>query len=202
MMKQNMGRPELPQRRTQGRAQPSGEAPVTPSFTAESARPAAGRGTQAAAYPARSVRQPAGTARPVRQSSQPAGRAATGKALRNEAPALSGGSRKPRWPRFLSGERKRKQDAFPDSMELAVLEDVDNGNEYYMALVDRFQVAGRMYVAMNAYEPDDGSHRAPEFVIMRCASGANGAYFYQSIRSRKELNMAFNAFFERYVEHL
>lgn len=96
---------------------------------------------------------------------------------------------------------KRRQ-AFPNDMELLVLEDVDNGNEYYMALVDVFSLDRREYAALNAYEPDDGSHRSPEFVIMRYAEGPSGEQYYQSIRSKKELDLAFRAFFERYMAQL
>ena len=86
-----------------------------------------------------------------------------------------------------------------DDTELIVLEDVDNGNEYYLAIIDTFVVNGREYAAMSAYEPDDGTHRDPEFVIMRYARGGSGEQYYQSIRSKKELNMVFDVFFERYT---
>ncbi len=86
-----------------------------------------------------------------------------------------------------------------DDTELIVLEDVDNGNEYYLAVIDSFTVNGREYVAMTAYEPDDGTHRDPEFVIMRFARGGNGEQYYQSIRSRRELNLVFETFFDRYT---
>ena len=85
---------------------------------------------------------------------------------------------------------------------LLVLEDLDNGQEYYLAFVDRFSVRGREYVAMSAYEPDDGSHRAPEFVLMRFDTGPQGEHYYQSIRSRRELDMVFERFFERYLRNL
>lgn len=103
--------------------------------------------------------------------------------------------------RSLSKKRKAAPDAKKqDDTELLVLEDIDNGNEYYLAVIDTFSLNGRDYVAMSAYEPDDGTHRDPEFVLMRFARGGNGEQYYQSIRSRKELNMVFDAFFERYTQ--
>lgn len=96
-------------------------------------------------------------------------------------------------------KKRRMQAQELDDTELIVLEDVDNGNEYYLAVIDSFTVNGREYVAMTAYEPDDGTHRDPEFVIMRFARGNNNEQYYQSIRSRKELNLVFEVFFERYT---
>ena len=87
-----------------------------------------------------------------------------------------------------------------DETELLVLEDVDNGNEYYLAQIDRFSLGGREYVVMLSYEPDDGAHRDPEIVMMRFAYGEGGEQYFQSIRSRRELARVFDAFFERYVE--
>lgn len=108
--------------------------------------------------------------------------------------------------RRLERERFKSQDTEPLHDEnddvLAVLEDVDNGNEYYLSIVDSFTVDGREYVAMGSYEPDDGTHREPEFVLMRFDIGPQGEHYYQSIRNRKELNRVFDIFFERYVRQL
>ncbi len=101
--------------------------------------------------------------------------------------------------RTKSGRNKIRQSKELDNTELIVLEDVDNGNEYYLAVIDTFAVNGREYAALSAYEPDDGTHRDPEFVIMRYARSGNGEQYYQSIRSKKELNLVFDVFFERYT---
>ncbi len=55
---------------------------------------------------------------------------------------------------------------------------------------------------MSSYEPDDGSHREPEFVLMRFDTGQQGEHYYQSIRDKKELELVFNVFYERYLRHL
>ncbi len=89
-----------------------------------------------------------------------------------------------------------------DDVVLAVLEDLDNGHEYYLSIVDSFAVYGREYVAMSSYEPDDGTHRDPEFVLMRFDTGQQGEHYYQSIRNKKELELVFNVFYERYLRHL
>lgn len=89
-----------------------------------------------------------------------------------------------------------------DDVILAVLEDLDNGHEYYLSIVDSFSIYGREYVAMSSYEPDDGTHREPEFVLMRFDTGQQGEHYYQSIRNKKELELAFNVFYERYLRHL
>ncbi len=98
-----------------------------------------------------------------------------------------------------SRKKKLLRERELDDTELIVLEDVDNGNEYYLAVIDSFVVNGREYVAMSAYEPDDGTHRDPEFVIMRFARGSGNEQYYQSIRSRRELNLVFETFFDRYT---
>ena len=85
---------------------------------------------------------------------------------------------------------------------LLLLEDLDNGQEYYLAQIDQFSWQEHVYVALRAYEPDDGAHRSPEFVLMRYEETQSGEQLYQSIRDPKELQAVFNVFFERYLEQL
>ncbi len=106
------------------------------------------------------------------------------------------------FPRREAREPEADLPPLEEDEVLLVLEDLDNGQEYYLAFVDRFSVHGREYVALGAYEPDDGAHRAPEFVLMRFDTGPHGEHYYQSIRRRSELKLVFNVFFERYLRRL
>ena len=83
---------------------------------------------------------------------------------------------------------------------LAILVDIDNGHEYYMAMIDSFQLKGREYVVMYNYEPDDGSHAEPEIIILRSTRHSNGEQYFMSVKNRHELNSAFDAFFRRFEE--
>lgn len=83
---------------------------------------------------------------------------------------------------------------------LAVLVDIDNGHEYYMAMIDSFQLKGREYVVMYNYEPDDGRHADPEIIILRSVRHSNGEQYFMSIKNRHELDTAFEAFFGRFEE--
>lgn len=111
---------------------------------------------------------------------------------------------KPSFPFFSRKKKKKgrggffKQDELSDT-ELLVLEDIDNGNEYYLAQIDRFTFMGREYVALMSYEPDNASNRDPEIVLMRFAHGEKGELYYQSIRSKQELDQVFETFFDRYI---
>jgi len=83
---------------------------------------------------------------------------------------------------------------------LAVLVDIDNGHEYYMSIIDAFQLHGREYVVMYPYEPDDGTHANPELTILRAMRHESGEQYYLSIKNRQELEAAFNHFFRRFEE--
>lgn len=89
-----------------------------------------------------------------------------------------------------------------DSDVLAVLEDIDNGNEYYVSIVDSFSVADREYVAMSAYEPPSRRASEPEFILMRFDTGEHGERYYRSIRNKRELETVFEVFFSRYISNL
>ncbi len=83
---------------------------------------------------------------------------------------------------------------------LAVIADIDSGHEYYMAFVDEFKFDGNEYVVMYNYEPDDGQHADPELIIMRSQRHVDGEQYFLSIKNRKELDAAFNIFFQRFEE--
>ncbi|HHX37182.1 MAG TPA: DUF1292 domain-containing protein [Clostridiaceae bacterium] len=85
---------------------------------------------------------------------------------------------------------------------VAILEDIDNGNEYYVSIVDSFEFANRSYVAMTSFEPPARYHDDPEVIIMRFDTGPNGERYYQSIRNRRELDGAFDVFFDRYIHNI
>jgi len=85
---------------------------------------------------------------------------------------------------------------------LAILVDERSGREYYVSVLDIFTIEGQTYSVMYNYEPDDGSRRDPEIVIMRSWKDDSGEQVFSSITSRKELDRAFDYFFERYTESI
>lgn len=94
-------------------------------------------------------------------------------------------------PKQLENEHDDK------SEPLLVIEDLDKRYDYYMSVVDRFPLGDRDYIILTSYEPDDGRHKAPDFVIMRVLLGTDGQQYYASIRDREELDLVFETFFER-----
>lgn len=111
-----------------------------------------------------------------------------------------------RWQRKNKdvGSAPREEVLPPEADEdvLAVLEDIDNGNEYYVSIVDLFSVGNREYVAMSAYVPPAKHAPEPEFILMRFDTGEHGERYYQSIRNKKELEAVFDVFFNRYIQNL
>ncbi len=85
---------------------------------------------------------------------------------------------------------------------LAILVDERSGREYYVSVLDIFTISGQTYSVMYNYEPDDGSRRDPEIVIMRSWKDGSGEQVFSSITSRKELDRAFDYFFERYTDSI
>ena len=67
------------------------------------------------------------------------------------------------------------------------------------AFLDSFSLGGQTYTVMYNYEPDDGRRANPEVVIMRSWKDENGEHVFSSITSKKELDRAFEIFFERYA---
>lgn len=98
----------------------------------------------------------------------------------------------------IDGRMRHLQELDVDeSDEIMVLEDLDNGREYYLFAVDRFTVRGRPYAMLASYEPDEGSRRIPDLVIMRYRLAENGQQYYTSIKSVEELDEAFDVFYDR-----
>ncbi len=95
-------------------------------------------------------------------------------------------------------ERSSRDNRAASEDVLAVIVDVDNGREYYMAFIDSFQMNGHEYVVMYNYEPDDGNHTDPEIAIMRSERHVSGEQYYKSIKNKKELEAAFGVFFQRF----
>lgn len=81
---------------------------------------------------------------------------------------------------------------------LAVLRDASNGKEYFLSVIDAFNMAGREYTVMYNYEPDDGNHADPELVIMRTEFARTGDQFFYSITDKRELDSAFDLFMTRF----
>jgi hypothetical protein len=97
-------------------------------------------------------------------------------------------------------ERGARDDRASREDVLAVLVDVDNGNEYYMSFIDSFQMKNREYLVMYNYEPDDGSHAEPEITILRAERHTSGEQYFVSIKNRQELDAAFEMFYRRFEE--
>lgn len=91
-----------------------------------------------------------------------------------------------------------------DEQDLMVLEDMDNGKEYYLYQLDSFRLYGHTYVCMASYEPETGSHTEPQLVIMRKIQGKkdDNQQYFESIRDKKELDSVFAAFYTRMEENL
>ena len=92
------------------------------------------------------------------------------------------------------------EDAASQDNVLAVLVDIDNGHEFYMSIIDSFQIKNREYVVMYNYEPDDGSHAEPELTILRTKRHVSGEQYYLSIKDKHELDIAFEQFYKRFEE--
>lgn len=95
--------------------------------------------------------------------------------------------------------------------KLIILEDTDNGYEFYVQKLDLFQVAGQEYIVLAPYEPDDGEHNAPDVVIMRVLRAENSqpannkrdaAIQFESIKDQLELDAVFARFNERMVAEI
>lgn len=89
-----------------------------------------------------------------------------------------------------------------DDQELLVLEDLDNGNEFYLYPLDRFRMSGKAYICMASYEPETGTHAEPQFVIMRMLESEENQQYFESIRDKKELDKVFHAFYKRMEEKI
>ncbi|MGI6157426.1 MAG: DUF1292 domain-containing protein [Saccharofermentanales bacterium] len=89
-----------------------------------------------------------------------------------------------------------------DDHVLAILVDQRSGREYYVSVLDTFAIGGQTYTVVYNYEPDDGSRSYPEIVILRSWKEPNGDQVFSSITRKKELDRAFDYFFERYTDAL
>lgn len=101
--------------------------------------------------------------------------------------------------------KKRKQPSVRSEQSndnediLAVIEDVDNGHEFYVSFIDHFVYNKREYVAMSVYDSFYRSKGGMELVLMRTDTDHNGDHYYQSIRNKRELDGVFDEFFNRYI---
>ena len=94
---------------------------------------------------------------------------------------------------------KKQEPARPEE-EVAVIIDLQTKAEYYMFIIDTFNIERRSYVAMIPYEPERVRSKNSELVILRSQVAKNGDQLYISIRNKKELESAFDAFFRRFEE--
>ncbi|MDO5738038.1 MAG: DUF1292 domain-containing protein [Eubacteriales bacterium] len=81
---------------------------------------------------------------------------------------------------------------------LAVLVDEHSGREYYVSMVDSFEFRDREYVVFYNYQAEQRSKQGAEIVLMRVYRDQEGDRYFTSIRSREELEMVFEIFFERF----
>ena len=84
--------------------------------------------------------------------------------------------------------------------EVAVIVDIRTGAEYYMFQIDFFKIDKRAYTVMVPYEPGHIRKKESEVVILRSQLSKNGDQLYIAIRDKKELEAAFNVFFNRFEE--
>lgn len=105
-------------------------------------------------------------------------------------------------PQAATADGRRREKA--DEQDLMVLEDMDNGKEYYLYQLDSFRLYGHTYVCMASYEPETGSHTEPQLVIMRKLEQKknDNQQYFESIRDKKELDRVFSAFYTRMEENL
>lgn len=82
--------------------------------------------------------------------------------------------------------------------ELMVIRDPYCKKDYYLSVIDTFTLEKREYLVAYNYAPDDGSHDAPEMVIMRTEFAATGEQYFYSIKDSLELEKAFVYFMRRY----
>ncbi len=129
-------------------------------------------------------------------------------APRSDKPIQAKQEQRYRQPRAAQNGGNVKKSAVQDLVKarknetLAIIEDVDNGHEFYVSMVDKFVFANRQYVAMSVFDPEASLRDEPEFVLMRFDISDTGEHYYQSIRNKKELDAVFDCFFDRYVKLL
>lgn len=98
-------------------------------------------------------------------------------------------------PQTRSAKSREKEDNL-----LAVITDESNGQEYYVSVVDVFEFRKQEYCVMYHYRPEASSRHEPEIVLMRSYRDADGSRYFCSIRSRKELDLVFELFYQRYCD--
>lgn len=101
-------------------------------------------------------------------------------------------------PRRSKKNLSSKQARSAEDDVLAVLTDESNGREYYVSIIDVFEFQKREYTVMYNYRSDDGRSKEPEIVLMRSYKDKDGSRYFSSIRNRKELQIVFELFYERY----
>lgn len=99
-----------------------------------------------------------------------------------------------------NSDSSKKPDTGRKDEEVAVIVDIKSGSEYYMFPVDFFKIGKRSYVAMVPYEPVVARSKDAEVVILRSQVTKEGEQLYIAINNKKELNEAFEIFFNRFAE--
>lgn len=107
-------------------------------------------------------------------------------------------------------EKYERQESAGSERLLRIV-DEDNAYPYYVSVIDEFPFNERDYVALLPYEPDDGMHKAPEFVLMRRLPVSRETMetfaqkreeswqeiCFEAIRSKAELHDVFDHFVQR-----
>ena len=108
----------------------------------------------------------------------------------------------------MADDKKQTNKQISDDEKLIVLEDLDNGYEFYMRKLDMFAYNGQEYIVFAPFEPAEGEHNAPDIVIMRILHASvqrkkskqlGEEIQFESILDRGELDEVFAKFNERMV---
>lgn len=94
----------------------------------------------------------------------------------------------------------KRQKAAEDEV-LAAIVDQRNGHTYYVSIIDNFKFKGIDYAVMYNYRAENYENTMPEILIMRTFRDHN-EQFFSSIRDKKELDMIFDVFYNRYQESI
>lgn len=108
----------------------------------------------------------------------------------------------------LNEARRHKQANYSNDLkldkdqDLLVIEDMDNGNEYFFYQLDAFSLDSVDYVCLASYEPDVGNVTEPDLVLMHTYLAADGSRRFSSIRDEAELEKVFDVFYNRIESNL
>lgn len=100
-------------------------------------------------------------------------------------------------------QRPKKQPRYQVGKDetLGVIQDQRSGQTFYISLIDNFTYKGKEYAVMYNYRAEDNVDSMPEISIMRTYRDQAKQYF-TSIRDKKELDMIFDIFYDRFQQSI